>query len=118
MLSVFTVVEGLTYDVLSLFNKWIFVPIIAALVFILLVKISEKLPERVKSIISKIPTMVVYGLHPFIGLIVGTIFEKLPYQGLLHYVISFLLSVIITSCLALILRQNKLLNFLFNGDRI
>lgn len=72
MLFIFSILEGLTYDVFSVFNERIFIPVIAIFVFILLVKISEKLQVE-KTLISKIPTMIVYGLHPFIGLVVDDV---------------------------------------------
>ena len=116
LLIVFSILEGYAFDVWSIFNKRIFIPIIAVLTFILLLKISRKMQNE-ELFISKIPTMIVYGLHPLIGLIVGKTLGILNLHSLVCYVIGFIFSAVITCFLALLLRKNKLLNLLFNGDR-
>ena len=118
ILFAFSILEGLTFDVFTGFNNRIFIPVVAFFVFILLVKISEKLQDTAKPLISKVPTMVVYGLHPFIGTVISRVLQKLHFQGLVQYITSFVLCATITCCLALLLQKNKLLNILFNGDRM
>lgn len=117
LLIIFSVLEGYAFDDWQIFNKRIFIPVIAVLTFILLLKFSGKIQDEKELFISKIPTMIVYGLHPFIGLIVGKTLEILHLQSLVCYMIGFIFNAVITCFLALLLRKNKLLNLLFNGDR-
>ena len=64
---------GFVYDVLPVYNHRIMVPAIASISFIAFYKLSEHIDSMERQGICRIPTMIVYGLHPLIGLVVGKI---------------------------------------------
>lgn len=123
-----SVLAGLIFDgKISASNQRIVVPVVTLLVFSLInvfcscKKNSANLTwggdKFLGRFIKDIQTMVVYGLHPFVGIVIGRILSTLNLHGLLLYFVSFLLVTLITCYISIIINKLKILNFLFNGNR-
>ena len=108
---------GFVYDVLPVYNHRIMVPAIASISFIAFYKLSEHIDSMERQGICRIPTMIVYGLHPLIGLVVGKILGIVGINKLSLYFIGFFLVVCITVCGAFAMKKMLITNFIFNGNR-
>lgn len=116
------VIESFLFDgIVHVFNKRILVPVIALLALILLVRMARyfDVQNHFKQIqfIFRIPTMVIYGVHPFVGLVVGRILAVISVPEIVKYFVSFVLVVAISNIAAIIVARIKVLNFVFNGNR-
>lgn len=116
-LIVVSFLAGLVYDVLPVYNHRIMVPAIASISFVAFYKLSEHIGSMDRQGICRIPTMIVYGLHPLIGLVVGKILGIVGINKLSSYFIGFFLVACITVCGAFMMKKIPITNFIFNGNR-
>ncbi|WP_138311372.1 MULTISPECIES: hypothetical protein [unclassified Clostridium] len=119
------VVAGLVFDVLPVYNHRIIVPAVASISFVVFYKLSKYMVSIEEQEIHRIcikrlrgvPTMIIYGLHPLIGLIVGKMLDVVGIKKLPSYFIMFFLVTCITVCGAFIMKKISIINFIFNGNR-
>lgn len=112
----FGVLGGLVYEEYILtFNKRCIVPIVAIALWALLYKIYS-LKNNIK-VPEKISTMIIYAIHPFIGLVVGKVLGVLPIPLIVSYFVGFLVCVILSCVTALIMRYIKPIYWVFSGNR-
>lgn len=116
-LLVVSFLAGLVYDVLPVYNHRIMVPAIASISFVTLCKLSEHIDSMDLQGICRVPTMIVYGLHPLIGLVIGKMLGVVGINKLPSYFIGFFLVACITVCGAFIVKKIPITNFMFNGNR-
>lgn len=116
-LIVVSFLAGFVYDVLPVYNHRIMVPAIASISFILFYKLSECIDPIERQAICKIPTMIIYGLHPLIGVIVRKMLDIVGINKLSSYFIEIFLVICITVYGALIMKRIPITNFVFNGNR-
>lgn len=109
--------ESLIYDFDVVVNKRLFVPIISASFLVLLCWLAGKKQVKLPMALMRIPTMVVYGVHPFIGIVCGRGLQRLNMPAILHYCVAFALCAFLSCVVAVQVKKVKILNYLFNGNR-
>lgn len=125
ILIIVSVVAGLVFDVLPVYNHRIIVPAVASISFVVFYKLSKYMVSIEEQEIHRIcikrlrgvPTMIIYGLHPLIGLIVGKMLDVVGIKKLPSYFIMFFLVTCITVCGAFIMKKISIINSIFNGNR-
>lgn len=65
----------------------------------------------------RIPTMITYGLHPLIGIVLGRLLDVVGINKMLSYFIMFFLVTCFVVCGAIIMKKIPIMNFIFNGNR-
>lgn len=108
---------GLVYDVLPVYNHRIMVPAVASITFVVFYKLSEHKDSMNRQVICRIPTMIVYGLHPLVGLVVGKVLGVVGINKLPSYFIGSFLVTCMTVCGAFMMKKIPITNFIFNGNR-
>lgn len=112
----FGVLGGIVFEeYIQTFNKRCIVPLIAISLWALLYKICQthkniKVPEKVS-------TMIVYAIHPFIGMIVGTILGLLQLPDIVYYFVGFAIIALVSCIASLIMRLIKPVYWVFSGNR-
>lgn len=114
--SLFGILGGVVFqEYIATFNKRCVVPLIAISLWALIYKICQnhkdiKVPEKVS-------TMIVYAIHPFVGMIVGTVLGMLALPNLIHYFVWFVITAILSCVTSLIIRLIKPIHWLLSGNR-
>lgn len=116
---IFGFVGSLLFDErIPVFNHRIAVPFITLAFLLFALNIVQKLKwggYRTR-IVNRIPTMVMYGIHPLVGMILIHIIPKnIPI--LPAYFIRMIINVLISSCTAIIVKKINPLCYCLNGNR-
>ena len=102
----------------QVFNHRIMIPVVTAAFLILVVKIASEIQKKDVEIrfIDRIPTMIIYGIHPMVGLVLSKIMgQRLPV--LLSYFGMMILNFVLSSLIAVLIKKIKPLSVVFNGNR-
>lgn len=116
------VVTGVLCDLLitgrlPFFNENFGSPLVATFLVILFLKIANDHAGARSRLIGAVPTMIVYGAHPIITLVLLHLLELLPIPMLLVFFLRFVLTVVISCAVALIIKKIKPLYIILNGNR-
>ena len=117
ILIIVSFLAGLAFDILPVYNHRIMVPAVAAISFVAFYKLSKHMVLIGGLGVYRIPTMIIYGLHPLIGIVVGRMLDVVGINKMLSYFIMFFLVTCITICGAIIMKKIPITNFIFNGNR-
>lgn len=117
ILIIVSFLAGLAFDILPVYNQRIMVPAVAFISFVAFYKLSKYMISIGGRGAYRIPTMIIYGLHPLIGMVVGRMLDFIEINKMLSYFIMFFLVTFITVCGALIIKKIPISNFIFNGNR-
>lgn len=121
LLILFSLVSSLMFDgVIQVSYTRLLVPFIAILYVIILIKLSQnKNIEKYAG--GGIPTMIIYGVHPFVGQIWGQVLNVLSKDRLpllFNYVIGFIAVSVVSTTIAIIMKRwLKPLYVVFGGNR-
>ena len=113
---VFGILSGLTFDeYIPMFNHRCFVPFVAISLWALLYKIyllnhNIRVPE-------KISTMIIYGIHPIVGMVTGMAIGMLQVPSLVYYILWFISTTLLSCLAAYIMRFIKPVFWVFSGNR-
>lgn len=108
--------SGFIYgEYIKTFNNRCMVPLVALSLWALLFKIYT-LKSDIKAP-NRISTMVIYGIHPIVGMVVRTVFGFLSLPSLVHYVLWFVLTVLLSCFAAFLMRYLKPIHWVFSGNR-
>lgn len=112
----FSFMASLFFDeVILSFNSRCFVPIVFITFLFMMIKVCERLPKLSKCPVS---TMVIYGIHSFVGLIFSrVVLSLLQLPVLVEYVVSFVIVTAGSFVIGYILKFVKPLYFIFSGNR-
>lgn len=114
--AAFGIVSGLIYDeYISAFNHRCFVPFVAISLWALLYKIYS-LKNNIK-VPEKISTMIIYGIHPIVGMVTGMAIGMLKVPSLVYYVLWFISTTLLSCLAAYIMRFIKPIFWIFSGNR-
>lgn len=116
------VVTGIMCDLiitgrLPFYSENFGVPFVAAFLLILFLKIANDHAGARSRLIASVPTMIVYGIHPIITLILLHLLERLPIPMLAVFFLRFILTAAISCVAALIIKKIKPLYIILNGNR-
>lgn len=99
------------------YNERFGVPFVAVFLMILCLKFANDhagvKPRRIRSI----PTMVVYGIHPVIELVLLHLLERFPIPTMVIFLLRFLLTMALSCGAAVVIKKIKPLNVVLNGNR-
>ncbi len=107
--------ESLFFDeIINSFNKRIFVPV----AFITFLGLVIRVCNNRKFSKLPVPTMFIYGVHSFVGIVLGRIvFSHLDLPVLLHFVLGFVSTTIVSILLGKILKIIPPIYKIFTGNR-
>lgn len=112
----FGILGGMIYDgYIPAFNNRCLVPLIAISLWAFLYKICQKY-KNIK-IPENVSTMLVYTIHPFVGLLVGKLLGILPLPKIGYYFLWFLITATLSCVAVLIIRRIKPIYRLLSGNR-
>ncbi len=113
---IFGFIESLVFDeVIPAFNTRCVVPLVFLAFLFMMLKISEQIKHFPQSPVS---TMVIYGIHSFVGLVLGElILDSLQIPLLLNFVVRFVAVTAVSFGIGYILKFIKPLYRVFSGNR-
>lgn len=117
ILIIVSLLAGFAFDILPVYNHRIMVPAVACISFVAFYKLTKHMVSIGEQGAYRIPTMIIYGLHPLIGIVVRRMFDVVGINKMLSYFIMFFLVTCITICGAIIMKKIPITNFIFNGNR-
>ena len=112
----FSILGGMVYEgYINTFNERCIVPFVAIALWALLYKINSvkkdiKVPEKVS-------TIIIYAIHPFIGMVTGRLIGLLSLPTIISYLAGFVICTIICCAISLIIRYIKPIYWVFSGNR-
>lgn len=116
LLIVFSFLSSLAFDeIVPVFYKRIFVPIVAILLFIVVGLIYQKFPYP-----KQVSTMIVYGVHTLVGICLSFVYTPIsPYlPKLAMFCISFAITSVLSCLIAYTLKRYfKPIYFVLSGGR-
>ena len=116
LLIAFSFLSALSFDeIVPVFYKRIFVPIVAILLFVFVGLIYHKIPYP-----KQVSTMIVYGVHTLVGLCLSFVYTPIsPYlPKLAMFIISFAITSVLSCLFAYILKRYfKPIYFVLSGGR-
>ncbi|MDO4469079.1 MAG: acyltransferase [Bacillota bacterium] len=114
VIIIFSILETTIYDlIIPVFNIRIFVPIIALGMLVLLIKLYDKVEVKLN-----VSTMLIYGIHPLIGILIGkTIWKVIKMPALGEFFFSWIINIFLSCIIAIIIRKIRPLNRILSGNR-
>lgn len=110
------VLESILFDgILPSFNNRCAVPLVFVAFFLLMIKLCHRMK---KCAAPKVSTMVIYGVHGAVGVVVGKFMLsgwELP--AVVHFLLSFLIVTAGSVAIAWIMRYIKPIHWVLSGDR-
>lgn len=102
-------------DLLLTFNNRVLVPVVFACFLLLMIKLSSYFPQIAK---PKTSTMVLYGVHPVVGVILNeVIFARLQLGALLQFILSVVAVTAVSFGVAWVIRHIKPVHCILSGNR-
>ncbi len=112
-------VSGMFFDEYwKVFNHRIMIPVVTAAFLILVTKIAMVIQEKGGKVrvIPLIPTMIIYGIHSMVGLLLTKVIgQRLPIM--LSYFGIMIFNFALSSLIAVLIKKIKPLSVVFNGNR-
>lgn len=110
------VLGGIIYqEYIPIFNQRCIIPLIALSLWALLYKICDvkkdiKIPKNVS-------TMIVYAIHPIVGMVVGMGLEMLTLPKIVHYFAWFAITTLCSCIASVVMKYIKPVHWVFSGNR-